>query len=218
MMPWKYLRFGLLGITALMIGAATLILFLNPMTGIPVPTPYSFPKTLDLAGASSATPPLGIVGPPFVIAMAEGFYRYQPGSTPITITMDYIIDSTGDVKAYTFGTRTRTFLNQGEIRIGTMGQYLLYTEAGHAHLTACINPRGQDTVTLTDFEQNRKSLDLTPPRLVAWLFNLEPFYDRRCLWSHLSISLQSTPEVAYTQLESAWVPWSTWWRAHFPTP
>ncbi|MEO0839054.1 MAG: cyanoexosortase A system-associated protein [Cyanobacteria bacterium J06632_19] len=88
-----------------------------------------------------------------------------------------------------------------------------------AYLSTCINPRGGTTVTFSQFNKNRYLYDLQPQRLVSWLFGKHELFDRRCLWTHMSLPIKdSSPKATFQTLETAWLSWYQWWQSRFPKP
>ncbi len=106
-----------------------------------------------------------------------------------------------------------------------VGHYGVLATTERLYLTACINSRGESTLTSQQFQKNRYSQDLQPGRILPWVLGQKSsFFDERCLWALMSVPLPSNSErnpeqvqAAYATLESAWVPLQQWWQANFPT-
>ena len=102
------------------------------------------------------------------------------------------------------------------------GSYALLSHAGRAYLTACINPEGGSTVTEQQFVQNHSQNVWQVSRVVTWMMGQGPLSDKRCLWTLMSIPIDSqqspaaASEAAYQTLEAAWVSWYRWWKPNFP--
>jgi cyanosortase A-associated protein len=215
-MDWKSLRPALISLTTLCMLGMLLRVIVDPKTGIPIPSPYTF-ATVPLPQVTAQPQPPGIYGPRIVVPLAQGHYRYSQGPVVAALDMYYVVDTAGDIPALTQGMLPST-TKDGEEKTTAAGAYWRFTYRRRAYFTTCINPRGADTVTSEAFLQNRKALDLEPQRLVAWLLNLEPWYDRRCLWVQASVPVTTSKEMAFAQLETVWQPWTQWWRSHFPAP
>ena len=57
-----------------------------------------------------------------------------------------------------------------------------------------------------------------PKQILPWLLGFAEFRDKRCLWTHLSMPLNSpyTKEKTYQTIETIWFDWHSWWRSHYP--
>jgi len=154
-------------------------------------------------------------------------YRYQQNN--LTLQADQIYaKSDGNVSRFLFMNSPIRSANAGmkvKFQPG-VGHYGLVTHDGKAYLSACVNPRGNSTVTESQFTQNRYAHDLQISRIVPWLLGQESLIDHRCLWTLMSVPLKSSnnseslgsEEKAYTSLETAWFSWHQWWQANFPPP
>ena len=100
------------------------------------------------------------------------------------------------------------------------GFYSLWQTEDRVNLGACINPRGGSTVTGDQFRQNRNIHDLQFSRIMFWLIGLVPLRDWRCLWTTLSVPIETgkSPQEIYPVLEQAWFSWYEWWQPRFPQP
>lgn len=151
-------------------------------------------------------------------------YQYQQGD--ITLQADQIYtQSDGNVSRYLFvhsPIRTANANMKVKFQPG-VGHYGLVTHEGKAYLSACVNPRGNSTVTESQFTQNRYAHDLQVTRIVPWLLGQESLIDYRCLWTLMSVPLTSdaagnplATDKAYKKLETAWFSWHQWWQTNFP--
>jgi cyanosortase A-associated protein len=83
--------------------------------------------------------------------------------------------------------------------------YGLYYSQNTAHLTSCINPRGNSTVTNQQFQRNIDSYEKTPQQWLAIILGIERLRDWRCLWVNLSIPTSKKDiESDYQTLIAAW--------------
>ncbi|NJP09052.1 MAG: cyanoexosortase A system-associated protein [Leptolyngbyaceae cyanobacterium RU_5_1] len=146
--------------------------------------------------------------------------------------MQYMI-SDGNVSRYLFvytAIKTANASLKPKYQPG-VGHYGTVSGNGRAYLTACINPRGESTVTEQQFTQNRYTHDLRVDRIVPWILGRESLIDRRCLWTLMSTPLElSTPKTSpkselvsldkgvYNDLETAWFSWHQGWQSNFPNP
>jgi cyanosortase A-associated protein len=150
-------------------------------------------------------------------------YRYQQGENTLNADV-YYMTSDGNVSRYLFVySPVRTANANLKIKYQPeTGFYGVLSDKGQAYLTACVNPRGQSTVTEQQFTQSRYTYDLKPNRILPWILGKESLIDRRCLWTLLSTPLppSTTPEAseaaAYKTLETAWLSWHQWWQANYP--
>ncbi len=150
-------------------------------------------------------------------------YRFQQGDSSLNADVHYMT-SDGNVSRYLFvysSVRTANANLKVKYQPET-GFYGVLSHKGQAYLTACVNPRGQSTVTEQQFTQSRYTYDLKPNRILPWVLGQESLIDRRCLWTLLStpVPASTTPEVseaaAYKTLEAAWLSWHQWWQANYP--
>jgi len=174
---------------------------------VPVEGWQSLPS-FPLVNSSSGTPP----------ALSGRRYQYVKNNLTLDIQMRYFVNTSGEVKNFIKSYESISVspaIRQKE-RIGFYG---VFTHQEKAYLTACINPHGFSTFSERQFKQNRNVYDLQFNRLLPWLLGKENLKDERCLWTSLSIPLkQSSPEIAYQNLENAWFSWYQWWSPRFPKP
>ncbi|NJK51900.1 MAG: cyanoexosortase A system-associated protein [Leptolyngbyaceae cyanobacterium SU_3_3] len=144
-------------------------------------------------------------------------YQYQQKQLTLYVEARYFVDTDGDINHYLETYRNGFSIAQTSIRQKPeTGFYQLFVEGDRAHLSACINSQGGSTVTGVQFRANRNAYDLKAQRLLPWLLGRTNLRDFRCLWTHLSTPIESTPEEAYQTLESAWVAWYISWKPRFP--
>lgn len=154
-------------------------------------------------------------------------YRYRQGDRPLDVELQYM-SSDGNVSRYLFVyTPVRTANSAMKIKHKPgVGYYGVLSHKGNAYLSACINPRGESTVTEQQFTQNRYTYDLQVSRFLPWLLGKESLIDRRCLWTFMSTPLETqskagnatATEAAYKTLETTWFSWNKWWQSNFPPP
>jgi cyanosortase A-associated protein len=160
-------------------------------------------------------------------------YRYRQANQTLNVELKYMI-SDGNVSRYLFVyTPVRTANAKLKIKHQPgVGYYGVLSHKDHAYLSACINPRGESTVTEPQFTQNRYANDIQITRILPWLLGQDSLIDHRCLWTFMSIPLPSKPkpespasatsnivaEENYKELETAWFVWHRWWQSNFPVP
>jgi cyanosortase A-associated protein len=154
-------------------------------------------------------------------------YRYQQGDRTLDVALQYM-NSDGNISRYLFVyTPVRTANASMQIRHQPgVGYYGVLSHQGNAYLSACVNPRGESTVTEQQFTQNRYTYDLQASRLLPWLLGKESLIDRRCLWTFMSTPVEANSqaetatatEAAYKTLETTWFSWNKWWQSNFPPP
>jgi cyanosortase A-associated protein len=97
-----------------------------------------------------------------------------------------------------------------------VGSYILFTEAERIHLSTCINPSGNTSVTRNQFESDRNNYDLQFSRIGAWLKGEAKLREQSCLWVNLSMSIKNDSDqasyklaqnLAAQDLEAAWFHW-----------
>jgi cyanosortase A-associated protein len=145
-------------------------------------------------------------------------YQYQQEGQTITAEVREEWGD-GNVSRFLFvHTPIRTANATMQIRFQPgIGYYGVLTHAGQAYLSACVNSRGNSTVTEPQFTQNQYQQDLDVGRLLPWLLGQTSLVDGRCLWTLMSIPLDQTasPEAAYETLATVWNPWTQWWKSNF---
>lgn len=185
--------------------------------------PFNFPETVPLSTwqpIDSKNIP-GESGKKYDIYLGGMHYRYVQNGLPIDIEMRYLANTDGHVKGYlkkytTIPSSPDKFKPIFRQKEG-IGIYNLFVFEERAYLSACINPRGDTTVTGDQFRKNRAIYDMRFERIILWLFGQKELRDNRCLWALLSTPLQdSSPEKAYQILEQAWFSWYQWWQPQFP--
>ncbi|MBD1926793.1 cyanoexosortase A system-associated protein [Trichocoleus sp. FACHB-90] len=222
----KELRGILLAITSFGIILTLLKLILDPEAGNKTVSLFAFPPNVPLSEAQLLeSKPLNdtvnqLPGQ-YDSVIAGRRYRYIKNGIFINIEMRYVVGTLGNIDSL-LQKHTDVKLPRGEMiqalrQQNEMGFYSLFVYRHQAYLNACINPRGNSTVTMQQFLKNQVIYDLQIRRLRPWLLGEETLRDRRCLWAHLSTPLNATnPESSYQLLEQAWVSWFRWWKPRFP--
>ena len=104
----------------------------------------------------------------------------------------------------------------------TTGHYVVFGYSQRSYLAACINPRGQATITEDQFMNNRNSYDITSDRLFLYAIGMADLRDTRCLLTILSIpssnrkTTNSSVEQDYQKLEVVWQQWYQLWQGNVP--
>jgi cyanosortase A-associated protein len=230
LMDWQSLRAVALMLTFC---SASFILVKSLLDNRPVkaraytPSAFNFPPEVPLPGWKfERNAPLALPESKGLRKklIASQSYTYQQGKLPLTIDMRYTQDTSGNVLGFI---SNFTSVAPGAIapsrRIeryrNGVGYYVLLSDPKGVYLTSCINPRGESTVTLPQFQRNRYYNDIYLDRLMYWLFNPATLRDFRCLWVHASVPAEPLAiDIAYSKLESAWFSWQPWWQNHFPKP
>ncbi|AFY34353.1 cyanoexosortase A system-associated protein [Calothrix sp. PCC 7507] len=212
-MRWQHFR-----LTLLLLTFSSILLLLGKVIWFPVSnksnlTSFVFPEKIPLPQWQQVTTSLVLQPAPKKIEVtSEKSYRYIQNHLPIDIEMRYVAN--GDVPLFikNFTTiSTSAIVRQRE----EIGFYGLGIDKQRAYLSACINPRGESTFTIEQFNQNLYNLD--SKHILSWLQGKGNLKDRRCLWTHFSLTLDnSSPETAYQKLEKAWFSWYRWWQPRFP--
>lgn len=95
------------------------------------------------------------------------------------------------------------------------GYYAFFEAENKVYLTACLNARGDSTVSQAQSVRNRYANGWTVPSVLGWLALGTDFADSRCLWTVAFVPNGSetlTPEAQKTLLETAWLDWRDWWK------
>lgn len=219
---WQTARLALLAIA---FGGVVLTfgrtLMLSKSTPDRTPLPVEFPQTVPLPGwqaVDSKTLPNAGANTPNVTPNRQ--YRYVRNGVPITVTLRYFSNSNGDVKPLI---QTFTPLLDSEAGLdlqvrqnANTGYYGMFVEKQQAHLSSCINGRGNSTFTVLQFQRNRNVSDIFSERFPLWLLGLAELRDQRCLWVHFETPVQNaSADQARQALEQAWIEWYRWWQPRF---
>ena len=183
---------------------------------------HSFPESItlsqwDLLFTKSVNPNL-VKSPAYISGqfISGKHYRYRKKERYLEIEMRYLVDTDGDLKSFITSQtgELATALKQDS----NGGFYSIYIDNEKAHLSSCINPRGDSTVTSDRFKRNRMIYDIRISRVFPWLLGKAELQDNRCLWAHISTPLdrRTSVEDTYQILETVWFDWYAYWRSHFP--
>jgi len=187
------------------------------------PTTYNFPAVVPLSGWQSQVATASTTkSKDNQLFSKTKYYRYTQGKNyQLDVNMHYVVGTSGNSQLF-IKNSTSIPLNTNQLDLITryqpkIGYYQLFTYQNQAHLISCINSQGESTVTSEQFFHNRNIYDLQPNNILLWLAAQRDLRDRRCLWSHLSVSLDrvSTDE-SYRQLEKNWFALAKWWSPRFP--
>ncbi|BAY90417.1 MULTISPECIES: cyanoexosortase A system-associated protein [unclassified Tolypothrix] len=221
-------RLGLLVVTSLSVFLTIAKLIFAPNTTIQKIQPFLFPETVVLdkntIWKSQALTDIVVQQPKQYDAVISGRrYRYYYDHIPIDIEMRYVVGALGNVEGMIYK-NTEIKLPIGKLfqtvrQQPGIGYYGLFTHNNKAYLSSCINPQGESTVTPDEFMQNRYLYNLSFQHIFSWLLGKESFFDKRCLWAHLSTPINGfNSHSAYQRLEKAWFNSYSWWSYHFPKP
>lgn len=209
---WQYLRLSLLALTLGVVLWTLLRTILSPNTEkTPLVSNFVFPSTVPLSEWQNlkSTP-----SQPTDKSQAQGqSYQYRRNNEQLNIEARYEIYTEGNVgrllNVYTPikpATVNLTIKHQENI-----GFYSLFNYQEKAYLSACINPKGEATVTAQQFTQNKYAYGFDVKRMLFWVAGQNDLFDGRCLWTLLSIPIDSSEsdslEKAYQTLEKVWFEW-----------
>lgn len=151
-------------------------------------------------------------------------YQYRQNSISVTVQARLMV-SDGNISRLLFVHTPIRAANAGlqiRQRLG-VGYYGILAHDHKAYLSACVNSRGESTVTEPQFMQNRYKYDLQVNRVLPWILGRAPLLDQRCLWTLMATPLpaaaKNNPAVAnqsFEALENAWFSWHQWWKLNFP--
>jgi cyanosortase A-associated protein len=218
-------RTSLLATTCLSISLLTIYSWFNPTAGKREVKAFTFPdriqlnswqlvktKTLPLENFKTFTESDRHTYPKY--------YSYINNGIPLEIEMRYLVGTRGDIVELIKQQKniSKKTIENAEIKgIPQIGYYILFRDRDRAYLSACINFRGNTTVTGKQFSYNRYTQDLKVNLVLPWLQGKESIRDLRCLWVNLSMPIaESGKSIAYQILTKAWIDWYYWWQPHFP--
>lgn len=219
---WHPVRLSLLALTftgAALVAAKAIV---TPKTSNSPVVNYAPPETVPLPNWQQS-PDTALIKAESGEAVGRRYEYRQPNLPPLTIETRREVGE-GNVSRYLFvfsPVREGNVKMQSRYRAG-VGHYGVLTHKNSAYLTACVNPRGESSVSERQFMQNRYQHDLSPGRILPWVLGQQPLFDQRCLWTLMSMPLDpklspvTASEAAFQTMESAWVPWHEWWQKNFP--
>lgn len=223
MMNWQQPRQILILFTLTSVFFAVGRFSLDPNAGRQPVTSFTFPPEVPLSKwqlleSRPLASSLANQADTYEAVSSSRQYQYAQDRQQLKVEMSYVAGTLGDFQTYLKRYTPQWQSIQQNLRHQAgVGFYNLFVYQGRSHLVACINPRGGSTVTSSQFSANRYTYDLQPERLLPWFLGQESLLDRRCLWAHLSTSLQSkSVEKTYSVLEEAWQSWYHWWQPRFP--
>jgi cyanosortase A-associated protein len=221
MSTWKWLRTGLLAVTTLAVAAIAAYAAMAPPVAGTVYQAYRFSEQVQLPGWTALpsenialTRPI----PAYHQLIASKLYHFQQLGRKLDIQAMYLVDTDGDVQNFAQDFTPSQFSQKpAERHRAGLGFYQLSTQGTRSILSACINPRGESTVTAAQFEQNRRTLDRQADRWLPWLLNQVYLADRRCIWTAVSLDAVDLPSEQRTALlEQTWFAWLP--QQKFPNP
>lgn len=217
-MPWKKLRIFLLATICILVILAVVKSNLYPNVPNNSISPFTFPANIPLEQWRLVeSVPLPTPDVPNYLGGQE--YRYQKDNLSLNVEMRYLIPYDGGIENLIRNV-TSIKLVPGNMELfhkEGIGNYGLFLYEGRSYLTACINPRGNSTVTVDQYRRNRNSYDFHVSRIIPWLLGKDNMRDLRCLWANMSVPVDNiSQKEAYQILENAWFDWYRWWQPRFP--
>jgi cyanosortase A-associated protein len=219
---WQTARLGLLAIAFVGVSitfSRTLFLTKGATARTEKLTQIDLPTTLPLTNWTAiGSKVIPNAGAKVTNSIQNRQYRYRKNGIPLEITIRHFGVSNGDVKAhlqyYTPYLKSKSQFENETRHQASVGFYSVFVEQQHAHLASCINGRGESTVSVPQFQNNRNTTDLLSERPLLWLVGLTPEWrDRQCLFVHMQLPLKNrAPEDAYKVLEQAWADWYRIWQ------
>lgn len=193
----------------------------SPGIASPSVASYSFPESVELSPWQLAksnevdvhsSQPKGYISGNFV---AGRHYRYGGNKQTLDIEMRYFANTDGNLKDFI---TSQTGELSTALKQDRRGVYSLYSYENRAYLGACINPRGNTTITSDEFKRNLMVNDTRIDSVLPWLLGKAEFRDKRCLWAHLSTPLDRNIPLqdTYSDLETAWFDWQDYWQSNYP--
>ena len=147
-------------------------------------------------------------------------YRYSQDDKNLTVEMRYIVGARGEIKSYLENHTSispQVFSSAKMKHIPGIGYHILLTHQNQAYLSSCISPRAASSVTHQQFSTHRYRADWQFSVWLNWLWGKSSIRDRRCLWTNLSMAIDSIQsETTYQTLETVWIDWYRWWLPRFP--
>jgi len=204
------------GMTVLVWGVA--IASFQPQ--IPQVAPYPFPQVISLADWTLMdSQPLTLDQIPYSQdipgdVVSGQRYHYRQDNADLQIEMRYLTDTNGDLK--TLIKHQTGSLGAVLQSMKNVGDFSLFIQSSAGQLDACINPRGTSTVTSDQFKRNRTLYDWQSGRFLGWILGQSPLHDNRCLWTRMTLSINSASVELSPRLKTTWADWHQLWQQNFP--
>jgi cyanosortase A-associated protein len=217
---WETFRVPCLGMVLGGAVAALVIGLKTPLQPRPAIAPYTFPHSIPLAGwQPSGSFPIPPPENQLLKPLASQGYKYQRDGKTLIIEMRYLTATKADVSQFVrWYAPTTGLVNSKVHQQPGKGAYLFFTDQDRAYLSFCLTSQGQSIATGRQYLQSRILSGINPRQLAGWLFGEDTLFDQRCLWSHLSLGMDSSDsgEENDRLLRETWELWSQWWRNNFP--
>ena len=219
---WKLVRIGLLATTFAGVLLVLVKSIFYPASSDRTRYPFEFPPEVALPGWQSLESKSLVPTEDSVFLSARN-YQYVQNNRSLEIKMYYVIvdDASGIqevLEQHGYGSWVISKAQMQENK--QIGFYAFWQSEQQVNLGACINPYGDSTVTTDQFGQNHNVSALKLRRIVPWLLGTDSLRDLRCLWTTLSMPLETgeSVEKVYPILEEAWFSWYDSWQPRFPEP
>lgn len=222
MINWQLLRLPVLAAT---FGGVALTFGKVALMPAPAPQAIALPRSVSLNDwqlvSSTAMRPEGNATNERSAAVSGTLYRYRQGDRTLDIEMRYLVDDDSEVRnlMLKYGKKSAASAPATvQFQEGT-GYVSLSSGQSQLYLSSCINSRGSTTVTAAQFNQNRYAHDLRLDRALPVLLGQQSLRDSRCLWTHMTLSLnKESSDSARQVLLDVWKDWYQWWQPRFPEP
>ncbi len=217
---------SLLIFTNIIVASATIYCFSNQQAGkqpvssfiFPNQVPLSFWNQREKKNLSIEELNINFGKQPNAIISGKR-YQYVRDNLIIDADIFYVVNTRGNVSKL-IETQTQISedaLNQQKIKKSDdIGFYSIFRDDKFVYLSSCLNPQGKSTVTSKQFSENLNQVRLIPSLLGKWLVGKASIRDRRCLWIHLCLPLNSEINNTEEILESVWLDLAQWWTPNFP--
>ncbi|MEM7726779.1 MAG: cyanoexosortase A system-associated protein [Cyanobacteria bacterium P01_A01_bin.45] len=142
----------------------------------------------------------------------QKLYQYIQNDLALDIEMRY----SKEIKVRSLIKKYQGIEKPAEIRQRpNIGYYGIGFDRGRVYLSACITPQGNSTYTYEQFRENEEYISrLDIKHILNWILGKNRLREERCLWTHLSMSVEkSSPKQNYQLLEKAWFSWYKYWQS-----
>ncbi|MDJ0531169.1 MAG: cyanoexosortase A system-associated protein [Xenococcaceae cyanobacterium MO_207.B15] len=211
--------------TNIVIGSATIYSLIAPEAGNRTVNSFIFPEQVPLNAWNQIKSNSLSVKPKITLELGKEsiasvkHYQYSQDDLSIDAKIFYVVDTRGNVNQLieTYTNIAQDVIKQQEIKkYNDIGFYSLFHDRDRAYLSTCLKAQGNTIVTAQQFSASLNQVKITPSLLGNWLLGKASIRDRRCLWIHLSIPLQSEINSTYSILENTWIDLVQWWIPNFP--
>lgn len=154
-----------------------------------------------------------------IMAVRRFFYNSITDNSNLNSSLYYVINADGrfpGLENSNFSDFNSEVLQKALDNNSPPKEYVEFTDNSKDYLVSCISPAGKGFVDPKSFVLASRILQtlLNPVYLYQWVIGQKIMWDKRCVWTQLSIDHQT--DNSDNQLKNAWEELVTYWQLNFP--